>query len=119
MQKLDAHELRRSPRFSISIPYRLEIEGRGYTGETGNISMNGVFLNAINPALLGTDVEKTGQIEFLLESHSIPLSCKIVYINNSDSSMPSGVGVSFKADQNHQLADLVKGLEFVKTLEGT
>lgn len=112
MRALKTHELRQSPRFSITVKYNLIIgDSQLYTGETGNISINGAYLATVQPELTEINPEDLASLILQLDTHTITLSCRIVYINNSNNAMPIGLGVSFNEHQNKALSHLISCLE--------
>ena len=96
MSAVESHiEQRRYPRVSAAIRYSLVLDGENHTGVTGNISLGGVYLKTISPALQSSDITKSAKITLHLNPTPLSMECRIVYIGGGAIPHPEGVGVAF------------------------
>lgn len=113
MTAINASEQRAHQRFPVVTPYHLILKGKRYDGETGNISLNGAYLETIIPALQASSADQPGELILDLDDQSIILACQIVYVNAGDQLLPNGIGVAFDSHQNDKIALLI---DFMKTI---
>ncbi len=113
MAAINASEQRAHQRFPVVTPYHLVLNDKRYDGETGNISLNGAYLETITPALQASNAGQSGELILHLDDQAIMLVCQIVYVHSGDPLLPSGIGVAFDSHQNDKIALLI---DFMKTI---
>ena len=101
--QIEQREYRRVP---AVCHYSLEIEGRLHFGQTGNISLGGVYLASCSPCVPNDALGKRGKIHLAVGTKLLELDCVIAYSNGTPAR--DGVGIRFEKVQNRHYAYLEK-----------
>lgn len=100
MNQLVQHEQRQFMRIPAVLYFSLEIEGRLYFGNTGNLSLGGVYLDTCSPKIPDGALGKKGVIRIAIGAKTVELACDIAYSKGTP--MVDGVGLRFhRAEAKH------------------
>ncbi len=91
----DNKERRLSVRHPLKLLYKFYFGDDSYAGVTGNVSLTGVFLEAISPKIPAKLINETIELQLVLENKKFITSAKIVYISDPNIPLMHGVGIEF------------------------
>jgi len=92
---------RTHPRVAAVFHYSLEIDGKLYFGQTGNISLGGVYLESCTPRIPNEALGKHGFIRLAVGAKPLEFECDIAYSKGTPTN--DGVGLRFHrvGDRNY------------------
>jgi len=108
---------RKHTRVAIELDYHFFLEGKEYTGKTGNISLSGAFLSRPEPELIPSCISQSGVLKLKLNDELLSFKCEIVYVAMHDNEMlPVGTGVVF-CDTDDETSTSILALAAAQGLE--
>ena len=82
-------------RYAMVMKYKLTLDGVGYDGLIGNISLGGAYLSTIQPFITEESLFQEGEIKLNIPENPITIKCYLTYVGTEQNEYPTGVRVAF------------------------